>query len=117
MNITITQGKGFHLNFDNGWVLSIQVGEFNYCANRDIHFEDRLDSGRSASCPDAEIAVWHKEEHGMLHLGADTVAGWVPGNTVLKVVNYLNRTKLGNGRRLQVGRQLAKILRANPPAE
>jgi hypothetical protein len=32
-NLHITSGKGFHLSFDNGYTLSIQIGPSNYCDN------------------------------------------------------------------------------------
>ena len=33
--LTITFGKGFHLTFDNGYTLSVQIGTYNYCDNED----------------------------------------------------------------------------------
>ena len=29
----ITQGKGFHMTFANGWTVSVQWGAGNYCPN------------------------------------------------------------------------------------
>lgn len=66
------RSRGFWLTFENGWTLSIQFGQGNYCANYDYGlrsqewFED---------CPTAEIAAWPP--------GGDMVHWDVSGDSVL----------------------------------
>lgn len=53
----ITEGKGFHITFDNGVTVSVQFGSSNYCDNYELPW-----SGPSAEqeieSSNAEVAVW-----------------------------------------------------------
>ncbi len=50
--------KGFHVAFENGWVVSVQFGPGNYCEHydRDIGRDEEA-CGKEGSI-DAETAVW-----------------------------------------------------------
>jgi hypothetical protein len=43
---------GFNLKFTNGWTVSVQFGEFNYCANKNKAVDDL-----EVKCIDAEVAA------------------------------------------------------------
>lgn len=55
----ITNGKGFHVAFANGWTASIQFGPYNYCEKRErrdaLDTDSAFDGSYSAN---AEIAAW-----------------------------------------------------------
>jgi hypothetical protein len=62
----ITEGKGFHIQFENGWVVSVQWGAGNYGQNyfaqpdpsesRDAL--NRILGAKGAA--EAEVAIWNK---------------------------------------------------------
>jgi hypothetical protein len=54
----ITDGKGFHIVFENGWGLSVQFGGGNYCSHYNDHIgEERTAGRRDHRSKDAEIAL------------------------------------------------------------
>ena len=55
---TITQGKGFHIAFANGWTVSVQFGKGNYCDHHGMIGGDlsELAAGPSKT---AEVGVWN----------------------------------------------------------
>lgn len=70
----ITQNKGFHMVFANGWTVSVQFGRGNYCENN---------CGDSDESRTAEIAAWDKDGN-WYEFENDTVAGWVTSDEVLE---------------------------------
>lgn len=53
----ITDRKGFHMKFANGWTVSVQFGRGNYCSNRELG-----EFGRDVPPSNtAEIAAWDKD--------------------------------------------------------
>ena len=80
-----TRNKGFFMEFENGFGISVQYGTENYCEKKmkmkdiDPMKHDRWDS------LSAEIAVFGGE--GMLSIGdEDTVIGWLSTDDVAKVI-------------------------------
>lgn len=81
----ITEGKGFHLTFDNGWLISVQFGPGSYILrNRypvmpDFSPEARLRYGAEGSS-DAEVMVFppgglpYEEENPIGYQTPDQVA-------------------------------------------
>lgn len=57
----ITDGKGFHLTFANGYGLSVQFGPGNYCDHYGEGYLDRVRCGEEGS-DTAEIAVFARNE-------------------------------------------------------
>lgn len=53
---TITQGKGFHIKFANGYTASVQFGPGNYCNNKYAEPFDRTKFNNTSE--DAEIALF-----------------------------------------------------------
>ena len=91
----ITANKGFHMKFDNGWTVSIQWGDGNYCSNRDYD-GDRNRVPRSST---AEVAVWHESGGDMgndllkaLGFTSDDsgVAGWVTPERVSVLISVVS---------------------------
>ena len=71
----ITEGKGFYIQFKNGWVVSVQWGSGNYGSNYKVHPDPRNLSSLQAyaasrealnrdlgakGAAEAEVAIWHK---------------------------------------------------------
>jgi len=50
----ITSGKGFHVQFDNGFCISVQFGYGNYCHGRNTPENDKIDR----ESRNAEIMIW-----------------------------------------------------------
>ena len=88
----ITQHKGFHMAFENGFRISVQFGPGNYCEKRDADFDAPKRETRWESCS-AEIAVFGKD--GMLKGigGDDDVAGWLSTDQVAKVIAIVSSAK------------------------
>jgi hypothetical protein len=53
----ITDGKGFHITFENGWTVSVQWGSGNYCDNYSRPYSENTLCGAEGS-QTAEIAAW-----------------------------------------------------------
>jgi hypothetical protein len=88
----ITTGKGFHMTFDNGWVLSVQWGPHNYCDNRSWGAYDPTGevTAGAKGCANAEIAAWGPDGN-MYDFGSDTVKGWVsPNDLVPWILKFSN---------------------------
>ena len=94
----ITQGKGFFIEFENGYGISVQFGWGNYCANKETttfpkdFVAEQVRCGQKGSV-DAEIAVLDPEGHLVGQaLGIfkdDDVEGWVSPERVLEVMNFI----------------------------
>ena len=91
-----TLHKGFKMTFDNGFTISVQWGTGNYCENNrpSIDHSDQLDwSNRPGeySSPDAEIAIWNKD-NVWYDFGHDRVKGYCKPDEVadwiIKVKNF-----------------------------
>jgi len=62
----ITEGKGFHMTFANGWTVSVQWGSGNYCQNYNARpsdkseraYEDMQRKLGEAGVPVAEVGWW-----------------------------------------------------------
>lgn len=76
----ITEGKGYHMTFANGWTVSVQWGNGNYCDNRN--------GPHGADSATAEVAAWdaagnwHKFEH-------DSVDGYYSPDKVLAFMTHV----------------------------
>lgn len=81
----ITQGKGFHVTFANGWTMSVQFGPGNYCDHYDRDFEDRAACGAEGSRT-AEVAVWGPDGPMVELDGGDTVQARVTPDEVLALM-------------------------------
>lgn len=48
----ITDSKGFHMTFENGWAISVQFGGGNYCDHSNKSF------GYHGKSSTAEVMIW-----------------------------------------------------------
>jgi hypothetical protein len=80
----ITGGKGFHIQFDNGWTASVQWGPGSYGDN---HCNSDFSSGRCDWDSDtAECAAWDKDSNWH-DFGGDQVEGY---QTPAQILVFLN---------------------------
>ena len=97
----ITGGAGFHMQFANGWLVSVQFGVDNYCEHHhkyNIYDFDRemntLKTEGIWQSADAEIAVWNNREgrnNDMTSWGCDTVVGHLNPNTIADVLHLVSK--------------------------
>ena len=92
----ITQGKGFSIQFENGYKISVQFGTMNYCKNASKDHSDRGTYKEFYKCEDAEIAIFKDNEFIRLPLelrfdesdfAYDDVIGHCSAD---KVAHYIN---------------------------
>lgn len=57
----ICRNKGFHITFENGWIVSIQWGCCNYCDNYGSNDFDGERKGHGAQSDTAEVWCWNEE--------------------------------------------------------
>jgi len=104
--ISITQGKGFHLTFENGLTISVQIGAGNYCANYDeqignfprvIHHSTTTQV-LDVSSPNAEIAIWDKEGTFITakFIGEDMVIGYLSADEIAGLIDKVRKYKQKN---------------------
>jgi hypothetical protein len=77
----ITQGKGFHMTFANGWTVSVQWGAGNYSDHNSALDTPNAALGAKGSAT-AEIAAWDKDGK-WFNFGHDEVRGYVRADEVL----------------------------------
>lgn len=80
---SITNRKGFHMTFANGYTVSVQFGYGNYSANRDEckYGEDAPNSET------AEFAAWNKDGWVRFDGEYDDVIGYLTADQVLARIN------------------------------
>lgn len=90
----ITEGKGFHLKFANGWAVSVQFGPANYCTNYNepISDESRVKCGQQGSMT-AECAVFNPKGEFVTMPNDDTVQGHMISDDVAKLIARIQRRK------------------------
>ena len=73
--IRITHNKGFQMTFANGYTISVQFGNGNYCDNR--HYGDSLSWDQSVPpSSNAEVAAWDKDGNWVQLGEHDDIIGW-----------------------------------------
>ena len=81
--------RGFSIEFDNGYKVSVMFGEMNYCENRYISQED-LDHAGQNSSDDAEVQItdtkgdWHIPDG----VAFDGAIGWQTPTQVAEWLAY-----------------------------
>lgn len=81
----ITDSRGFHMTFENGWTASVQWGAGNYCDNRSFRVEDLLKPKPNISSTTAEVAAWDADGR-WYNFGADTVFGYRTPDEVARFI-------------------------------
>lgn len=110
----ITRGKGFRIEFENGWKISVQFGYDNYCENRDVlrgvdvmesaTWVQGLAAAKDVSSKDAEIAVIDPDGNFCpTALNNDDVEGWCSPERVLQVMNWVAQQGEGGSKLANLG--------------
>jgi hypothetical protein len=93
---TISSGRGFQITFDNGYTVSVQWGNGNYCTNRDG--ENGFDSRT------AEVAVYREDERnvtdinsGFYPINGERVRGWQTPEQVAKLIQKVAEGDMATG--------------------
>jgi hypothetical protein len=83
---------GFHMTFENGWTVSVQMGRNNYCANGDSRSALML-MGAPDSCSNAEVAAWDENNnwHQFSDNPFDTVKGWLTADEVADFIETIRK--------------------------
>ena len=90
-----TRNKGFRMEFDNGFEISVQWGPGNYCERKDEDF-DKPQEERFWESRTAEIAIFDSKDDSMITLGKDNVDGWLTPDKVAKVITMVSLAKTKN---------------------
>ena len=86
MSFETTMNKGFMMQFENGFKISVQWGVGNYCTRKmDGDFKESMNQDHWESAT-AEIAVFGKDGNMIPLTKHDTVAGWLTTDEVAKVI-------------------------------
>lgn len=90
----ITDKKGFHITFENGYTVSVQFGAGNYSENYNATYDENEKAGANGSAT-AECAVWGIGgtflEHELFE--GSTVGGYLTPNQVLELMNWASTRK------------------------
>ena len=85
MSFQATQNKGFRMNFEIGFGISVQWGTMNYCERKNLMAEYKDEIYGITESINAEIAVYDDKE--MIDIGEhDTVIGWLSPDKAAKVI-------------------------------
>lgn len=81
-----TQNKGFRMEFENKFSISVQWGSGNYCSNRDKESNEIKD--RFTESINAEVAIFFNNI--MLPVTHNEVIGWVSTNDVARIISMVS---------------------------
>lgn len=85
----ITGKKGFHIQFENGWTVSVQFGPGNYCDNYDLRIGEEDEEAGKRGSSTAECAVWGPDQKMVEGPGwRDTVSNRTTANEVLALMQW-----------------------------
>lgn len=72
-----THNRGFQMTFANGWTISVQWGQGNYCDNRNLDGNPFGMQPNGFDSTTAEIAIWDNNDNRHCHyFGSDEVKGF-----------------------------------------
>lgn len=80
----ITEGKGFHVTFANGYTVSVQFGYGNYSDN--YHNRNDIEGRPVEPSTKAEFAAWN-EKGEWLNEGGDEIQAWKTPDEMLAFMN------------------------------
>ena len=101
MSFQATQNKGFRMNFENGFGISVQWGTMNYCERKNLMAEYKDEIYGITESINAEIAVYDDKE--MINIGEhDAVIGWLLPDEVAKVITIVSSSKTDNEIKLKI---------------
>ena len=88
-----SRNRGFMVTFPNGYTISVQFGENNYCAKQDYSPSATYDSWRSGedlhTSPNAEIAIHDHRGNFVPFQSGDQVRGRTDPETFAKILQWV----------------------------
>jgi len=87
----ITHNKGFQMTFANGYTISVQFGNGNYCDNR--YYGNPLSGDQSVPpSSNAEVAVWDKDGNWVqLRPDGDEIGWQTPDDVAALIASISSR--------------------------
>ena len=111
--IQTTNNKGFYMEFENGFSISVQFGIGNYCSRRNMSEKDSLSEMRIGNkhptATSAEIMVGSlKTGRTIVHSGNndDAIIGWVGVDEIGKIIGMLANAKSAKSVKIMLGKIL-----------
>lgn len=90
----ITGGKGFHIQFNNGYTVSVQFGPGNYCDHYDRSITHESEQCGKEGSTQAEVAAWGRDGKfiNLETFRADNgeVEGYKSAAEVLEILNKVS---------------------------
>ena len=84
MSFIATQNKGFRMEFENGFAISVQWGTENYCEKKSFNTDIDPTKERIWESTNAEIAIF---DEGIVSVDdEDQVIGWLSPDEVAKYI-------------------------------
>ena len=97
MSFETTMNKGFMMQFENGFKISVQWGVGNYCTRKmDGDFKESMNQDHWESAT-AEIAVFGKDGNMVEITEHDTVAGWLTTDDVAAAIVIVQQATSSEG--------------------
>ena len=97
--IKIIRGKGFHLTFENGLTISVQIGYGNYCENYNLDNAITMSetTPRKIECKNAEVAIWNANggwlTKDFIKNLDDDVVGYVEADEIAELIYKVKNHK------------------------
>tara|TARA_R100001163_G_C5020828_1_gene163693 strand:+ start:495 stop:848 length:354 start_codon:yes stop_codon:yes gene_type:complete len=90
MNFISTKNKGFRMEFDNGFAISVQWGTDNYCERRSLNITkfDNEQKQNFVTSGTAEVAIINQPDSFLPIGDHDTVVGWLNPRQVSELIYY-----------------------------
>tara|TARA_R110000803_G_scaffold154619_1_gene219392 strand:+ start:306 stop:656 length:351 start_codon:yes stop_codon:yes gene_type:complete len=113
--IQTTNNKGFYMEFESGFSISIQFGTMNYCSRRnmnepDFYSELNKENKDDVKATSVEIMVSDLKTGECITNSRceDTVMGWVGVDDVGKIIGILANAKSALSAKVMLGKILNK---------
>lgn len=114
--ITSTKNKGFLMEFDNGFSISVQFGYGNYCSNKHtktlngVGYNQEMGQHYTHS-NDAEIMICNESGDCITQEGnCDAVIGWINIDNIGKIIGIVANAKSDKSIRIMLGKVLKRTL-------
>lgn len=87
--------QGFHMTFKNGYTISVQFGNGNYCSNGLTPIASDDGEKIIGQCSNCETAIL-KPNGKFLKYKGDDVQGWQTTNDVAETIAYIQTLEANN---------------------
>jgi hypothetical protein len=89
-------GRGFQMRFDNGYMISVQFGNGNYCDNHSSQnsWSDVLEVQERYTSSNAEVAVIKPDGEFVELTESDDVIGWQSTGDVAELIRYYSQLNI-----------------------